>query len=225
MDDVVSSSHLDNLPGTHRADSVSLLFSYPIAFSAASKTVVRYEGAQEGSHEGDFLPLVATGMVTSGETCSAPRQSVFVSEEVKSLVNESLEVKATVEIQEATILIVDDNRELHMFLAAQFEEAGWIVLTAETAQQARELVAERHPTTVLLDYLLGEEDGLALGLQLQTQAPGTQIIIMTGGVLTDDDLTICEEREVPVLYKPFRAKAVVNLVRGQHHRASAAAPC
>jgi DNA-binding NtrC family response regulator len=168
--------------------------------------------------------LVATGMVTSGETCSAPREGVFVRDEAISLVNNSLEVKAAVELQEATILIVDDNRQLCTLLEAEFEEAGWMVQTAETAQQARELVAERHPTTVLLDYLLGEEDGLALGLQLQTQAPGMQIIIMTGGALTADELSICEERQVPVLYKPFLAEAVLNLARGQHHRASAAVP-
>ena len=97
------------------------------------------------------------------------------------------------------------------------------MLTAENSQQARILFMDEKPGTVLLDYMLGVDDGLRLGLQFQNQAFGTQIIIMTGGGLSVDELTICEEHEFPILYKPFLADAVLNLVRGQYRRASAAA--
>ena len=60
-------------------------------------------------------------------------------------------------------------------------------------------------------------------MQLQAQASGTRIIIITGGGLAADELAICEERESPILYKPFRPNAVLNLVRGQYRRALAAA--
>src|SRR5690348_3691327 len=38
-----------------------------------------------------------------------------------------------------SILIVDDNHDLLMFLAVELKEVGWEMLTAESAAQAREL--------------------------------------------------------------------------------------
>ena len=51
----------------------------------------------------------------------------------------------------------------------------------------------------------------------------SQIIIMTGGGLGSDELSICEERKFPILYKPFLAEDVLRVIRGQYRRASAAA--
>jgi DNA-binding response OmpR family regulator len=75
----------------------------------------------------------------------------------------------------------------------------------------------------LLDYMLNKDDGLKLGLEFQNQDPLTQIILMTGGGLSDAEQTVCEERGLPILYKPFLASDLLNLVRGRSQRASAAA--
>jgi CheY-like chemotaxis protein len=162
-------------------------------------------------------------MVARGEIGSGARVNVSVSEDGNQLVIKVLDAKGPVTTQQPTILIVDDNRDLLLFLSAELEEEGWRMLTAENAEQARVHFAEEKPDTVLLDYMLGEDDGLRLGMQFQQQASGAQIIIMTGGGLTVDELTICEEREFPILYKPFLADAVLNLVRGRYRRRSAAA--
>jgi hypothetical protein len=42
-------------------------------------------------------------------------------------------------------------------------------------------------------------------------------------ILAVDELTLCEYREFAILYKPFLADAVLNLVRGRYRRALAAA--
>ena len=162
-------------------------------------------------------------MVARGEIGSGARVNVSVSEDGNQLVIKVLDAKGPVTTQQPTILIVDDNRDLLLFFAAELEEDGWRLLTAENAERARVLFAEEKPDMVLLDYMLGEDDGLRLGMQFQQQASGAQIIIMTGGGLTVDELTICEEREFPILYKPFLADAVLNLVRGRYRRRSAAA--
>jgi DNA-binding response OmpR family regulator len=135
----------------------------------------------------------------------------------------TLDSRAPVRGQGPTILIVDDNRDLLLFLAIELEEEGWRMLTAENAKRARILFAAEKPDTVLLDYMLGDEDGLRLGMQFQEQASRTQIIIMTGGGLAVDELNICEEREFPVLNKPFLVDAVLNLVRSRYRPTSAAA--
>ena len=42
--------------------------------------------------------------------------------------------------------------------------------------------------------MLGEDDGLKLGLEFQAEAPATQIIIMTGGGLGLEEVAVCDER-------------------------------
>ena len=121
-----------------------------------------------------------------------------------------------------SILIVDDNHDLLLFLAVELKEAGWEMLTAENATQARELFNRAQPSVVLLDYMLGNDDGLQLGLEFQRQLPLAQIIMMTGGGLTEEGLMICEAADVPVLYKPFLASEVLNLIRGRVFHARAA---
>jgi CheY-like chemotaxis protein/energy-coupling factor transporter ATP-binding protein EcfA2 len=120
------------------------------------------------------------------------------------------------------ILIADDNHDLLFFLATELKEAGWVLLTAESAGSARRLFHQLRPGAVLLDYMLGDDDGLKLGLEFQAQAPGTHIIIMTGGGLSDEELIICAERNFPILFKPFLAHDVLNLISGPYGRTLAA---
>src|SRR5882672_312356 len=120
------------------------------------------------------------------------------------------------------ILIADDNHDLLLFLATELKEAGWEMLIAESAVNARRLFYQLRPGAVLLDYMLGDDDGLKLGLEFQAQAPGTHIIIMTGGGLSDDELTICAKRNFPILFKPFLAHDVLSLISGPYRRTLAA---
>lgn len=121
------------------------------------------------------------------------------------------------------ILIADDNHDLLLFLATELKEAGWEMLIAESADHARRLFHLVRPGAVLLDYMLGNDDGLELGLEFQAQAPATQIILMTGGGLSDNELAICAERNFPILFKPFLANDVLNLIGGYCQRRAAAA--
>jgi CheY-like chemotaxis protein/energy-coupling factor transporter ATP-binding protein EcfA2 len=124
--------------------------------------------------------------------------------------------------QRPTILIADDNHDLLLFLATELKEAGWEMLIAENAGQARRLFHTLRPGAVLLDYLLGDDDGLKLGLEFQAHAPEAKIVIMTGGGLSDDELTLCADRKFPILFKPFLAHDVLNLIRGSFRRTFAA---
>lgn len=120
------------------------------------------------------------------------------------------------------ILIVDDNHDLLLFLTSALKAEGWQMLTATNAKHARRLFKDLKPGAVLVDYVLGDDDGLELALEFQTRAPSTQIIMMTGGGFSADELAICREREIPILFKPFLADEVMNLVRGLYERSVAA---
>jgi ActR/RegA family two-component response regulator/energy-coupling factor transporter ATP-binding protein EcfA2 len=112
-----------------------------------------------------------------------------------------------------TILIVDDNHDLLMFLVAELKEAGWQMLMAEDATHARRLFKTARPGAVLIDYMLGEDDGLKLAIEFQSKAPATRLVLMTGGGLVEDELNTCCERGIPILFKPFLANEVINLIR------------
>lgn len=161
-------------------------------------------------------------MVTRGEILPGAqvRISVTDSGEAISLVCIG---GAAVARRTTTILIADDNHDLLFFLAGELKEEGWDVLIAENGAQARLAFYQRQPDVVLLDYVLGEDDGFKLGLEFQAHAPTTHIILMTGGGFPDELQAVWEERGLPVLYKPFLAQDVLNLVRGRLNKVRTAA--
>lgn len=114
-----------------------------------------------------------------------------------------------------SILIVDDNRDLLLFLANEMRDEGWDMITAQSAAAAREVFQKSKPDTLLLDYLLGEDDGLQLALEFHNQSSETQIIMMTGGGLSQDELSVCEKHDFPILYKPFLTEDVMRFLRGR----------
>jgi DNA-binding response OmpR family regulator len=104
---------------------------------------------------------------------------------------------------------------LLLFLERLLASEGWNILTAASARQARDVFAKQRPGTVLLDFMLGDDDGVRVGLEIQQLAPVTQVILMTGGEMSTEEQTICWERRIPILRKPFLGNDVLNLVRGR----------
>lgn len=121
-----------------------------------------------------------------------------------------------------TILIVDDNHDLLTFLAAELKQAGWQMLMAEDAANARHQFRMAQPGAVLVDYMLGEDDGLKLALEFRDKAPATRLVLMTGGGLGADELNICCDQAIPILFKPFLANEVINLIKAPSGRQMAA---
>jgi CheY-like chemotaxis protein/MoxR-like ATPase len=162
-------------------------------------------------------------MVARGEILPGPQVTVSVNEAVAGLSIVASGGARAPARQKPTILIVDDNHDLLSFLAVELQEEGWQILIAESATLARQVFYQSHPNIVLLDYMLGEDDGFKLGLEFRTLAPLTQIILMTGGGFSDELQSVWEEMDLPMLYKPFLAQDVVNLVRGRISKTSVAA--
>lgn len=162
-------------------------------------------------------------MVTRNEIQPGTLVRVSANPGAENLTIQQVAGSTRTPVTRPAILIVDDNHDLLMFLATELKEAGWEMLMAENARAARRLFYELQPGAVLLDYMLGEDDGLRLGLEFQAQAPATQIVLMTGGGLSENELAICRERGIPTLFKPFLASEVLQLIRGPYQRRSAVA--
>ena len=152
--------------------------------------------------------LVATGQVNPGA-----RVRVDVTADNESLFIHSVEATEVEVPAHPTVLIVDDNRDLLHFLERLMADAGWKLLTAESATEAKKLMAEAKPNAALLDYMLPDGNGVELGVEFLQANPTMLVIVMTGTVLPSEEEALCEEHNVPALRKPFLASDVMNQIR------------
>ena len=111
------------------------------------------------------------------------------------------------------MLLVDDNRDLLHFLERLMADAGWRLLTAESASAAKRLMMEHKPDAALLDYMLPDGNGVELGVDFAQTRPGMLVIVMTGTILPPEEEVLCEENNFPVLRKPFLASDVMAQIR------------
>jgi ATP-dependent Clp protease ATP-binding subunit ClpA len=114
-----------------------------------------------------------------------------------------------------TVLLVDDNRDLLHFLERLMADAGWTLLTAESATEAKKLMQEHKPNAALLDYMLPDGNGVELGVEFLQTVPQMLVIVMTGTILPPEEEALCEEHNFPVLRKPFLASDVMNQIRSR----------
>src|SRR6516225_10225967 len=91
--------------------------------------------------------LVATNQVSPGS-----RVRVDVAEDGGALHIRAVEQQTATAPANPTVLLVDDNRDLLHFLERLMADAGWNLLTAESATEARRLVQESKPNAALLDF-------------------------------------------------------------------------
>jgi len=114
-----------------------------------------------------------------------------------------------------TVLVVDGNRELLQFLERLMSEAGWDVIAAGTAAEARRLAVKRKPHAVLVDSALPDERGVALAAQLCRANPELRGILMKGAPLSAAEDDERSENGIAVLPKPFLLRDAMNLIRSR----------
>ncbi|HZP16745.1 MAG TPA: AAA family ATPase [Terriglobales bacterium] len=152
-------------------------------------------------------------MVATNQVAAGSRVRVEITEDGEKLALRSAELTATVAAPNPTVLLVDDNRDLLHFLERLMADAGWSLLTAESATEARRLVQENKPNAALLDFMLPDGNGVELGVEFLQTIPNMLVIVMTGTILPAEEEALCEEHNFPVLRKPFLASDVMNQIR------------
>lgn len=91
------------------------------------------------------------------------------------------------------ILIVDDQKNMGWILSKVLADAGFAVVTAETAAEALAIAATVHVTAAIIDYRLPDKSGLALLAELrrcQPQLPAVLITSYGSGQLRDEALRL-----------------------------------
>jgi CheY-like chemotaxis protein len=154
-------------------------------------------------------------LVASNQVSPGARVRVDVAEDREKLSIRAIEQNAATAPAHPTVLLVDDNRDLLHFLERLMADAGWRLLTAESATEAQRLVRENKPNAALLDYMLPDGNGVELGVEFLRNQPNMLVIVMTGTILPPEEEALCEEHNFPVLRKPFLASDVMNQIRSR----------
>jgi CheY-like chemotaxis protein len=115
----------------------------------------------------------------------------------------------------ATVLIVDDMQNIRRFMGLNLANSGHVVLEAEDAQHAFDILAEKSPSVIILDLALPEMDGWTflstLGEQIPTKAD-IPVILVTATVMEDGYRQDVYRNIVDVIQKPFDMNVLVEAI-------------
>jgi ATP-dependent Clp protease ATP-binding subunit ClpA len=195
-------------------------FTLEVPFEARQFLLQKGTSSEYGARELNrtihrFLTQPLATLVATNQVNPGAKVRVEVADNKEKLNINTLEGDVTVASTHPTVLLVDDNRDLLHFLERLMADAGWTLLTAESATEAKRLVAEHKPNAALLDYMLPDGNGVELGVEFLQAVPNALVIVMTGTILPPEEEALCEEHNFPVLRKPFLASDVMNQIRGR----------
>ncbi|MEW2220758.1 response regulator transcription factor [Streptomyces sp. NPDC006990] len=123
----------------------------------------------------------------------------------------------------ARVLVVDDEEDLTEVLAVALREEGWRVRTARTGAAALSRAAEFEPDAVVLDWMLPDQDGLAVLRTLRAARPEVCVLFLTARDAVEDRVTGITAGGDDYVTKPFSLEEVLARLRGLLRRAGPAA--
>ena len=118
-----------------------------------------------------------------------------------------------IRLSQASILIVDDDRDILYFFRVLLEENGYQVETVETGAEAITRAKEDRFDVVLLDYKLPDTNGEDLADELKRMNESVEIIFITGYSSLKDGEVPQADSVREVLVKPINDDALLTAVR------------
>ena len=113
----------------------------------------------------------------------------------------------------SVVLVVDDDPHVLELLRVQLQ-GEFEVLTAETSDQAREVLATRTVDMVLADLQLPGETGLSLLEWVRRSAPRTSRLLITGTARLEDAIDAINQAQVHrLILKPWRRDDLLQALR------------
>jgi DNA-binding NtrC family response regulator len=114
------------------------------------------------------------------------------------------------------MLIVEDHADSAEFLRLLLEPHGYVVHTAENAQQAREELTNWKPELVLMDLMLPDVEGLDLLHDFRRISPATQVIVVSGHGSISVAVEAMESGAISFIEKPINP----SVLMAQLHKAA-----
>ena len=113
------------------------------------------------------------------------------------------------------VLVVEDEAAIAELVAMNLRHAGFEVVLAEDAEQARRAVADELPDLVLLDWMLPGHSGVQLAQQWRadTRTRPLPVIMLTARAGEDDKISGLDAGADDYLTKPFSTKELLARIR------------
>jgi DNA-binding response OmpR family regulator len=125
-----------------------------------------------------------------------------------------------------SVLVVDDRSLARRLASRILSEEGYRVLEADGADEALEVLAQARGRIdlVVLDVVLNDGDGVALGHTIREQWPGRHLLYMSAFPAEVMVHYGMQTLDAPFLAKPFTRSELVAKVEEALERGEGAAP-
>jgi signal transduction histidine kinase len=122
-------------------------------------------------------------------------------------------------LDNARLLVVDDEENLRITTAAILEKEGYAVDTASSGNEAIALLASADYDLVLTDLHMEAGEGLAVLNEIRRNAPLTISVVLTGFASVESAIAALQEGAYDYLVKPCDIETMKHTIRrGVEHR-------
>jgi two-component system, OmpR family, KDP operon response regulator KdpE len=123
--------------------------------------------------------------------------------------------------EHATVLVIDDEKQIRKLLRIVLEEDHYRVLESESGKQGLSDVALRRPDVVLLDLGLPDMDGLAVLKRLREWSH-VPVLILSVREGPEDKVSALDAGADDYVTKPFESSELLARLRAIQRRAASA---
>ena len=117
--------------------------------------------------------------------------------------------------EQPVILILDDNDALLGWLDEVLQGAGFGRSPRGTAAQARDAITTRRPTSRYSTSLSPTVMACRWPSRCARSRRECKLVLMTGTQLSQEEITLCERYDIPVLRKPFLGQDAITLIQSR----------
>jgi two-component system phosphate regulon response regulator PhoB len=130
------------------------------------------------------------------------------------------------DMNDKTILVVDDEPAIRDMISTALDVAGFDCLQAENAQQAHAMIIDEKPDLVLLDWMMPGTSGIELIRRLQRDelTKNVPVIMLTAKANEDNVVQGLEVGADDYITKPFSPRALVARINAVLRRAEPQLP-
>ena len=117
-------------------------------------------------------------------------------------------------MENLTVLVIDDEAEIHEFLRFVLEREGASVLEACDGGQGMEIFGQKNVDVLITDLVMPEKEGIETIMRVKASRADLKIIAMSGALHNDMYLKIAESLGAhETLRKPFSRQQVLESIR------------
>ncbi len=115
------------------------------------------------------------------------------------------------------ILVIDDDKILRTSLAAGLRNAGFDIITAESAEFATQILSKISVDAIVLDRMMGGMDGLTFLKQMRLNGNNTPVIMLTAMSGSENTIDGLSGGANDYMSKPFQLQELIlrlnNLIK------------